>query len=402
LGYVGKDIIHEGCGLPLEPGRVWDEMPYSVRKGINKAERNNVEVKEVKGTPEDIKVLIDMWYDPEDPNMPTRLTEKEFMFIAYVEGKPIGATILLPVGNHLFLNNLAGSPEGKKLHIQDFLLWHCVKHFESSRFKYIDVGVSYRPSLYKFFKKWKIEYYPIIFNAPEIKVTINDYPFTPTLYKRDYELKNWEKGYEVLGKMTGREEMTFVPSPEYARNICGEEGIDATLLFPKLPEGKLCYVDFSRIYNVQFGTVIFGKEVTDQEMWNNYGCLDVFKRQFILSVIRDEAETIADIIKQRKENYDTLANYFGFEDIEPETKYHNGDNILAYYYFKHERNDRYHTVLENFDIKHRYIEEEQVIGLPVHQNLTKYMLEYIYGTFRGVLNLCSEWTHTDVYGEFKD
>ena len=156
MGYIGKDIIHQGCGLPLNAELVWDSIPHSVRKGIKKAERNDVKIRKVAGTPEDIKVLVDIWYDPEDPNMPTQLTDQEFMFIAEHEGKPIGAVILLPVGNHLFLNNLAGSPDGKKLHIQDFLLWHCVKYFETSRFRYIDVGVSYRPSLYKFFTKWKI------------------------------------------------------------------------------------------------------------------------------------------------------------------------------------------------------------------------------------------------------
>ena len=76
--------------------------------------------------------------------------------------------------------------------------------------------------------------------------------------------------------------------------------------------------------------------------------------------------------------------------------------IKSYYYFKHERNNRYHVVLDNFEIKHVYFEKEDVIGLPIHQNLSKWLLEYIYGTFRGVLNLCSEWTHTDVYGDYKD
>lgn len=401
MGYVGKDIVHEGCGLPLSPGAVWDKVPYSVRKGIKKAERNNIEVKKVPGTPEDIKVLIDMWYDPEDPNMPPELTDEEHMFIAYAEGKPVGATILLPVGNHLFLNNLAGSKEGKKLHVQDYLLWHCVKYFENSEFKYIDVGVSYRPSLYKFFTKWKVVSYPIIFNPPEIKVRINDYPFEPLLYKREIDTKDWEKGFEVLKEMTGVGDMTFVPSPEHARNICGENAIDATFLFPNIPQNKICFVDFSKIFNLQFGTVIFGKTVTDPEMWNNYGCLDVFKRRFVLSYLRVEAPKIDAIIEQRKRNHDKLAEYFAFEDIRPQTELNEGKQILQYFYFKHERNNRYREVLKNFEIMCDYLPEESIIGLPVHQNLTEYQLEYIYGTFRGVLNLCSEWTHTDVYGDYK-
>ncbi len=402
LGYVGKDIIHEGCGLPLTPDRVWEKVPHSVRKGINKAERNGVIIKKVKGTPEDIEVLKGMWYDPEDPNMPTHLTEKEFMFIAYYDENPIGSVILLPVGNHLFLNNLAGSRDGKKLHIQDYLLWHCVNYFENSEYKYIDVGVSYRPSLYKFFTKWKIESYPIIFNAPDVKVPISDIPFAADLYHRDYDFTNWEDGYKVLADLTGVKELTFVPGEEYAKNICGEEGQDFTDVFPNIPKEKLGWVNLEKIFNVQFGTIVIGKAIDDAEMWNSYGCLDVFKRRFILTVIQEEIKKLDAIKKIREENHQILEDYFGFEDIKPEKLYNEGKEIKSYYYFKHERNDRYHLVLDNFEIKHVYFENEGVIGLPIHQNLTKWQLEYIYGTFRGVLNLCSEWTHTDVYGDYKN
>jgi len=79
------------------------------------------------------------------------------MYIAYNNlNEAIGVIILLPVGNHLFLNNLAGNTKGKELRIQDYLLWYCVNAFKDSGYKYIDVGVSFRTSLYEFFKNGKL------------------------------------------------------------------------------------------------------------------------------------------------------------------------------------------------------------------------------------------------------
>lgn len=400
MGYIGKDVVHDGCGLPFSPKRVWDNIPYSVQKGIKKAEKNNVRIEKVIGNSEDIEILKGMWYDPNDPNMPRELRECDYMFIAFLGEVAIGATILLPVGNHLFLNNLAGSPRGKELHIQDYLLWHCVNYFENTEFKYIDVGVSFRPSLYNFFKKWRVESYPIIFNPPSIPLTINDYPFLPHLYHRDFK-NTLEESCELISKLAKCSEWTFFPSEEYARKLVTSPDGNYTFRFPDIKANDLCYINLYQLFNVQFGTLVFGKKLTDQEMWNNYGCLDVFKREYTLKAMYDELLNAEEYYRKRINNYNYLVDLFSYEDIYAEKHINEQEIFISYFYFIHERNSRYSSVLNDFSIKHYYNKSNNIIGLPVHQNLTNSQLDYVYGIFRGVLNLCSEWEHTDIYDKYK-
>lgn len=400
MGYVSKDFVHEGCGLPLEPENVWDSIPYSVQKNINKAERNGVIVKKVAGSEEDISILKGMWYDPEDPNMPNKLSENEHMFIAYDKsGEALGATILLPVGNHLFLNNLAGNTLGKRLRVQDYLLWHCVNHFENSEFKYIDVGVSYRPSLYRFFKKWQVMSYPVIFNVPDIKVEIPLYPFSHSIYKRISENQH-EHTIEYLKHNQKLDKITFVPNEEYAKKILLEyqiEPVDMTYNLPSITNNDVCYIDLKKIFPVQFGVLLFGLEIDDKEMWNKFGCLDIFKREYILDAIFSDLKNIDGLIEKRGENFNRLAEYFASEDIHPlNLKY----DIPDMFVFEHEQNQRYSAKLTEFGINHFY-DNDKTVGLPIHQELSSSQIEYLYAIFRGVLNLCSEWEHTDKYDNYK-
>lgn len=399
-GYVSKDFVHTGCGLALDPVLVWDTIPYSVRKNIKKASKEGVTARKVAGTIEDIEVLKSMWYDPEDPNMPNRLNEDEFMFIAEQNGEAIGAVILLPVGNHLFLNNLAGNPAGKLLRVQDFLLWHCVNHFAGSKFKYIDVGVSYRESLYNFFKKWKSFGYPVIFNPPKIKLNISLKPFT----NNNLIAKVSEDETEILKTLKdsiGSDAITFVPSAEQAIQILTTldlEPIEGTHEWKSAGTAPY-FIDLSKIFAVQFGALIVNLAIGDKDMWNNHHCLDVFKRQFVFSTIADELFELDLLIALRKRNRSIFEELFIFEDIKVEKK---NELLPSAFYFKHEHNVRYSKKLNEFGIEHIYTEETGEIGLPIHQNLNRNTIEYVYAIFRGVLNLCSEWIHTDKYNDMKD
>jgi len=402
MGYIGKDVVHEGCGLPINPDYVLSKLPSKMIRDLRRTERRGVYVRQVSGNANEIEILKSMWYDPEDPNIPDKIRESEFMFIAYnKENIPVGITILLTVGNHLFLNNLAANPEGKLLRVPDYILWFCVNHFFGSQFKYIDVGVSFRPSLYGFFEKWKVASYPILFYPPEIKIEINDYPFSSILYNRDFDYDKWEDSLQLIKKLTNINDITFVPNEDFAKGIAGADGEDLSYLFPLIPNNKPTYVSLNKIFNLQYGCLVFGKDISDKEMWNNYGCLDVFKRRYCLASIYKELIDLDDIIEKRKKNFSIMSDFFNFEDIIPELQFSARETIPTYYYFKHERNSRYDKVLDEFSIKHKYFPEQNVIGLPIHQNLTYWQLEYMYGIFRGVLNLCSEWTHTDVYGQYK-
>lgn len=402
MGYVSKDYIQEGCGLTLDPELVWETVPHSVRKNINKAERSGVKAIKVSGTPQDIDVLRSMWYKPDDPNMPHELSDSEFMFITYnAENQPIGAVILLPVGNHLFLNNLAGNELGKELRVQDFLLWHCVNYFKESGFKYIDVGVSYRESLYNFFRKWKTFTYPVIFNKPEIPLHISIFPFDSAKYNINADDNVENKSIELLQELSGINQFTFVPNTQIAENIIRQNGFEPenlTFQFPNYKTDRIFFIELPRIFSVQFGAVIFNLEIPDKTMWNTYMSLDVFKRKLVFNSILPELKEYKSLVDKRFSNHNYLTGLFSQEDIFPVNK---NEKLHSAFYFTHDQNHRFHKKLEEFSISHYFDETSIEIGLPVHQNLTRFQLDYIYGIFRGVLNLCSEWVSTDSYKNYK-
>jgi hypothetical protein len=347
-GYVSKDFIHTGCGLPLNPDAVYHKLPYSVQKNIKKAERNGVIVEKVTGSPDDIEILRSMWYDPDDPNMPGKLSRKEYMFIAKdSEGTPIGACILLPVDNHLFLNNLAGSPDGKALRVQDYILWHCVNYFSDSGYKYIDVGVSYRPSLYSFFKKWRVISYPVIFNKPEIPVYIPPTPFNSEKYNPAADDNKIKSANDLLKLMTSADTFTFVPNGYIAESILDQNGykiINQTFNFPEIPENTPCYVDLPKLFAVQFGAIIFNISISDADMWNKYSSLDIFKRDLVLSNLANELKILDEIIETRRFNFGYLNTLFALEDISAkETE----ERIPSMYYFSHGQNGRFSGKLTN-------------------------------------------------------
>ena len=55
-----------------------------------------------------------------------RLAEDEILYLAFLGKVLVGGMILIPVGSHLFLNNLTAGSEAKKYHLQGYLLWHAV------------------------------------------------------------------------------------------------------------------------------------------------------------------------------------------------------------------------------------------------------------------------------------
>lgn len=398
-GYVSKDFVHYGCGLMLQPDFVLEQIPYSVKKNIKKAENAGIEVKRVDGSHDYIEILRSMWYDPDDPNLPNRIGDNEFMFIAYLDSVPVGAIILLGVDNHLFLNNLAGNKLGKKYRVQDYLLWYCVNFFADSDYKYIDVGVSYRPSLYKFFIKWQIAAYPVIFNKPEIGIRIPNKPFNNNLLLKS-DKKAVNESIELIKKLTGVDQFTFVPHISNAQDIFALNNIDPndqTYNFPKV-NSEPSYIDLTDIFSVQFGAIIFNMDISDKDMWNQYQCLDVFKRELVYTMIRDELDDFDIIVDRRMHNHDFLQNMFELDDI---FAIRLKNLIPSTFSFIYNQNHRFHAKLNEFEIQHYYNDETGEIGLPIHHNLSESQLEYMYGIFRGVLNLCSDWDHTDKYDKFK-
>jgi len=399
-GYISKDFIHYGCGLILDPDKVWNLVPYSVQKNIKKAIRANIKVERKSGTKEDLAILQNMWYDPSDPNLPSKLNEDDIMYIAYIDEKPVGSMIMLPIGNHLFLNNLAANSLGKENRAQDYLLWYAVNDLKDSKYSYIDVGVSYRKNLYDFFKKWKTFSYPVIFNKPKLNNPIRLTPFEKNIDIDEYK-DNYKESEELLRKLFNNREFTFVPNIEIAENICNLNNKDykiVTFNISEIDDRKWYIINLPQIFSVQFGAIIINTFIDDKKLWNDYRSQDIFKREFVYKTINSELKNLEEIKNKRQSNYNYLKQYFEIDNIKPIEK---NEEILSAFYFSDINIQRYSVKLIEFDIEHYFDKEINFIGLPIHQNLSKSQLDLIYAIYRGVLNLCSEWVHTDYYRDIR-
>lgn len=398
--YISKDFIHQGCGLIINPEIVWQKISYSVRNKINKAINNNVIVKRLSGSKEDLQILRQLWYNPNDPNLPELLTKDDYMFIAYLDEEPVGVIVLLPVLNHLFLNNLASSQLGKKYGVQDYLLWYSVNYLEKSNYKYIDVGVSYRKSLYEFFSKWAVFHYPVIFNKPEILRPIFLKPF------KNYDeiiidFQKIEATEKMLFEVFDTEEITFVPNVEIAKNIIinyNQEPKNITNTLVNNDKNQYFYVDLTDIFSTQFGALIINLKIDDKDLWNVHKSFDYYKRNLVYSQIYNELSDLEKILELKQNNYNIFKKYFEIDGIQ---SINNQDKIKITFNFISTLNQKFNQKLIEFQVEHLYDEKSNIIQLPVHQNLTKYEIDLIYGIFRGVLNLCSEWVYTGVNPNYK-
>jgi hypothetical protein len=176
--YHGKDVVHRGCLLELDPDVSWLKISPKLRNKIRQAEKLGVEIKRVKGTAADISLFRTIWFDPEDVTIPSVLPADDIMYLAYLKGALVGGLILSPSGgNNLYMHNLGSTDDGKQQNIPALLLWHAVRDLAGGKYKYIDVGVSFRPNLYNFFKQWQTDTYPIIFEPPFITPDIRLTPY---------------------------------------------------------------------------------------------------------------------------------------------------------------------------------------------------------------------------------
>jgi len=393
--YIGKDFVQFGCGLILDKNEAWGAIDRSCRKNVKKSERAGIVVKRVNGTAEELESLRQIWYYPEDPNYPSQLPEGALMYMAFWGEELVGGAILLVVDDHLFLNNLTANKTGKKYQVQDYILWCIVEDLTDSEYVYLDVGVSYRYNLYKFFKKWGTITYPVIFNPPESKYIIK---FKPTPKVSVFDAEPF-CGDEQINTFFGTEHFTIVPDVSYALDIINDLKLDAEV------------VDLTRLMCLPFGAVILGYEVSPEVLWDNYGCYDHYKtffiKKFIKTIIEHEKITTLSSLKQMIDyRYDSYKTIFSMENVIIdnsilETEYMVRMQVPEEFY------DRFLDKLRRFEVD--VLEESEVIPdadgkwlwLPAHPYLRWEDVIYIYAIYRGVLNICSAWQPTGVKGTLK-
>lgn len=388
--YIGKDLVHYGSGIILDPERAYQKLEHSARKNLRRAEKAGFDIKRCQGSAKEMNELRALWYFPEDPNFPAELTEKEILYLAYLDGDLAGGMVLVPVGQHLFLNNLTASESGKRQQLQGYLLWCAVNDLSGSDYTYIDIGVSYRVNLQRFFTKWASFHYPIILNPPALKPGISFHPFR--------QLPDLSDADEVQGQLARfclDRPVTVLPSIEYAHTVAAAHGEQWLETESPYITNKLLVVDMTRIFPSQFGALLIGVEVDVEVLWDQFGCYDYFKMQHLLECMALPDWDIEHIRVRRLANYRHYLDRFENEDVHIEVA---GDWVAGFSFSSRDAKPVSEWI-SRFGVQ---VERAgNVLTFPCHQGISEQDINYVYAAYRGHLNLCSEWQSTGVKGALK-
>ncbi|NQU83220.1 MAG: hypothetical protein HQ536_00765, partial [Parcubacteria group bacterium] len=169
--YKSKDYIIDGSYLLLDKDKAWEQINKRMRTAIKKAETFSPRVEEVSGSEEYIQKFYKFCPCPD--TLPKKIAENQKMFFCFLDNEIVGGLILTEIAGNLFLQFNAVTELGRERQISSYLLWEMVKIFTNSKYKYLDVGASYRESLQKYFTGWQTKRYPLLMKPPEIKPQIN-------------------------------------------------------------------------------------------------------------------------------------------------------------------------------------------------------------------------------------
>lgn len=197
--YKGQDVVHRGIRIPLKRNtrdETFAKLSRRATRLITEYEETktfDIVALEEKHLPE----LRKLWFDPDDDTFPTSL-RSHMGLVAEKDGITIGGILLSPSGHNLFLHQLISSEEGKKLGVPTILVWKAYEKFKDSWYNSIDIGVSYNPKRYEFFKNFEVETYPIILKKPFYTPTIRLSPFRGFSDRRSVGAKPLPEGSTFL------------------------------------------------------------------------------------------------------------------------------------------------------------------------------------------------------------
>ncbi|MCO6412056.1 MAG: hypothetical protein J5I92_04865 [Thiogranum sp.] len=388
--YVGKDLVHYGSAIVLDPDQAYAALDHSARKNIRKAQNAGFDIQRCSGTTRELDALRSLWYYPDDPNFPAELAAGEILYLAYLDGELAGGMVLIPVGRHLFLNNLTASERGKRNQLQGYLLWHAVTDLSDSGFRYIDIGVSYRVNLQRFFTKWATFRYPVIFNVPELNPEIRFRPF-----RQLPNVSAARADANVLLRVFETKAVTLVPSIELARRIVNDRAEIWTETRNPGAGGDYRILDLTELFPVQYGAAVLGLELSPETLWEKYGCYDHFKQQYLMNCLTLPDWTVKSIAARRTANYQRFQTWFEREDVQIEACVDWVDGFT----FGCADSASLASRFRSFGVEVRC--NGNKLTLPCHQELSEQDIEYVYAIYRGHLNLCSEWRSTGVKGTIK-
>jgi hypothetical protein len=154
--------------------------------------------------------------------------------------------------------------------------------------------------------------------------------------------------------------------------------------------GDLSVFDFTRIFPMQFGAILVGEHFDDKHIWDNFGCLDVDKRNQTreqLGVFWDQQPEIHRHRIDLWEEYLKLFYQVGLEPISQPDE----NTIPSAFVFRTLPQYPPEAIRErllSFGITVEIDREIGWVALPCHQNISPEHRDYIFGAYRGMMNPC--------------
>ncbi|MBI5058517.1 hypothetical protein HZB60_01910 [candidate division KSB1 bacterium] len=464
MQYIGKDVLTQGSLLHLNKKLAWERLRSRAKQGIRKAQRAGIRVVESR----DLDLMAKVWYNPD--TLCTALEPEQKMFLSYVGDELCGGIIVTPVTSSTLFYHYGGTNElGRQIEANSYLFWYIVEQFEQSDFRYLDVGVSFRPALQHYFQKYCTQPYPILFRPPpeDSRPRIALGPFTtPDL--------DWQEQQQVAINTVLSEyfeaEFTYLPSWEFALQsafralqlpkdarigVWSSHGIDAYLnlllnLFGdryrfsaesrecdavlvchrwgKLCEaaesltalsvpliedcrdwipgddqaanaghfGKYAVFDFARWFPLQFGAALVGEYFADQQVWDDFHCLDVTKRNTVREALQLHWPRRAEYARRRAANWNRYRDLFDLLGM----KYLPAHPHASPAAFVLRAEGPYPATaigerLREFGVSCESDRHENLVALPCHAQLRERHIDYIFGAFRGMVNPCHTYVRKD-------
>lgn len=208
--YKGQDVVHFGIRIPLgmEPAEALKKFSRRTQRILDHGVEPGVRFVDLEE--KHLDGLRNMWFDPKDETFPATMDGHTGIVAIDADGVIVGGAIWAESGNQLFLHQLVSGEWGKKHQIPTHLVWQSVVKYHKKYYA-LDIGVSYNPKRYEFFKNFEVETYPIILKAPLERPLIRMTPFKS--YERMAEELN-EVQSDTPSKII--DNATYFPRASYA------------------------------------------------------------------------------------------------------------------------------------------------------------------------------------------
>lgn len=454
--YKGQDIVHEGIRIPLKKESlesILEHLDRLVKRTISVVPPFDVVPLELSHLAE----LRKLWFDPSDETFPSEMGDR-IGWTAVLSGEIIGGIVLSPSGKNLFLHQLISGEKGKELKVPTQLMYWAAKELVGKEWNSIDVGVSYNPKRYEFFRHFAIETYPVILKKPFQPPTIRLSPFDGFHGVFQEEMKN-----------TLPENSTFAPRGTYAllallkhlglqktdcvtiiktfgsqyiprcvtdtiEKVCDwrlgwtnintkayliihEFGVTCNKLSDEevsiikskgtpiiedcawrdtkaLPYSDYWFTSEQKMHSLNYGSIIHGVSIPDDKMWE-YGCFDFVKRQ---DYLKKPMESSAPMVRAKNwlRMYDLMKDD-GMEtdacyDWEGAVRRAEWTPTIMFLRTKDENESKQLVErLNDFGVQAGVYWGEPLVFLPIHQNMSKADVDYVFAVVRGYYNLCANY-----------